>query len=179
MPRLLLSFLTALVFHALVVVLWAYKWSPQSTKVLNSSNKINLLSSHNALVKQVHPQRLSVTRAVPSLSQYSEKPYIGAIELGNNNTQSSMSSESDFIAASLTYTEPIYPKIAIKRGIEGIVKIRLRISLEGQVEATEILKSSEQESLDKAVLDSVPQWKFQKKESPYYVVKTVIFKLNN
>lgn len=53
---------------------------------------------------------------------------------------------------------PKYPELAKKAGIEGTVVVKVLIDLEGNVEATELLKSVE--VLDEAALEAARQFKF-------------------
>lgn len=79
------------------------------------------------------------------------------------------------------FKEPIYPKIGIKRNLEGEVKLRLKISAEGIPLESEILKSSTHESLDQAALVASKTWRFQKLPGNgyYFVEKIILFKLQN
>ncbi|WP_312522719.1 energy transducer TonB [Anaerospora sp.] len=53
-----------------------------------------------------------------------------------------------------------YPEEAKKQGVEGVVVIKVSVSEQGEVEHLEISKSSGNESLDQAAIDSVKQWRF-------------------
>lgn len=85
----------------------------------------------------------------------------------------------DFGASAVSYKEPIYPRQAIRRELEGTVRIRVKISPEGMPFNTEILKTSGHEILDKAATDAVSSWKFQVRGVFYFVEKNIVFKLQN
>ncbi len=56
--------------------------------------------------------------------------------------------------------EPVYPPEARRQGLEGNVKVRIRISDSGRVAAAEILRSSGHASLDRAALQAARCWRF-------------------
>ena len=56
---------------------------------------------------------------------------------------------------------PIYPRIAIKRGWEGVVVLRVEVLDDGSVGSIIILSSSGRKILDKSALKSVRTWKFK------------------
>lgn len=86
-------------------------------------------------------------------------------------------SGSGFDDSVTSFSEPIYPKLAIKRGLEGQVRLRVEVSAEGSPEKITILESSKHEILDRAALEGAKNWRFQKRSSPYAVEKNIIFKL--
>ncbi|MDD3925301.1 MAG: energy transducer TonB [bacterium] len=50
--------------------------------------------------------------------------------------------------------EPVYPPEARRRGLEGEVRVRVKITDSGRVEAAEVLRSSGHASMDKAALEA-------------------------
>jgi TonB family protein len=56
--------------------------------------------------------------------------------------------------------KPIYPKEAKEKGYEGEVVLRVEVLVNGRVGQIEIKKSSSYESLDRAALTAVKQWRF-------------------
>lgn len=55
---------------------------------------------------------------------------------------------------------PEYPRLAKKRGQQGLVLLRAKIDQKGEVEMVEILQSSGVKSLDNRALETVEQWLF-------------------
>lgn len=49
----------------------------------------------------------------------------------------------------------VYPAVAVRRGISGVVEVRFKIDAGGQPESTEILRSSGSDLLDQATLATV------------------------
>jgi len=56
--------------------------------------------------------------------------------------------------------KPVYPSLAIRRGIEGKVSLSVGVSSSGQVSKVSVSQSSGFEILDRAGIDAVKRWKF-------------------
>lgn len=56
--------------------------------------------------------------------------------------------------------KPVYPKMAIRRGLEGEVSLQVKISESGAVDAIFIEKASGYAILDEAAIASVRKWRF-------------------
>ena len=69
--------------------------------------------------------------------------------------------------------------MAIARGIEGNLKVKIKISPEGHSLETIILKSSGSEILDTAAVNAIKKWVFVKREIKtfYFVEKTIVFQI--
>ncbi|HDS16125.1 MAG TPA: energy transducer TonB [Proteobacteria bacterium] len=57
--------------------------------------------------------------------------------------------------------EPIYPFLARRRGIEGSVKIRFLVTRQGLVEGLEIIAAEPPGYFEKAVQETVANWRFE------------------
>jgi protein TonB len=55
---------------------------------------------------------------------------------------------------------PRYPQEAMRRGIGGTARVRVDVSVDGDVDATELAESSGDRTLDRAALDAVRRWRF-------------------
>jgi periplasmic protein TonB len=55
---------------------------------------------------------------------------------------------------------PKYPKLAKKRGQQGLVLLRAKVDKQGEVEMVEVIASSGVKSLDTRALETVEQWQF-------------------
>lgn len=95
--------------------------------------------------------------------------------------ESTGDSPLNFDSQIVTFTEPVYPRIAKLRGYEGSVTIRLKVTPEGIPVEPKILRSSGHESLDQSALEAALKWRFQKRSKPDFALvdKTVVFKLND
>ena len=58
------------------------------------------------------------------------------------------------------HTDPVYPRLARRRGWEGTVYLIARIAPEGEVIATAVTQSSGYELLDQAAQEAVGQWRY-------------------
>ncbi len=77
---------------------------------------------------------------------------------------------------------PVYPERAQRAGIEGIVMMRIRTDIEGNVDSIEVLRS-DSTILNQAAIAAVEQWKYQpvyKNGTPIPIVTivAVIFKFD-
>lgn len=79
--------------------------------------------------------------------------------------------------------EPVYPFLARRRGIEGSVKVRFFVTLSGRVTGLEIVKAEPVGFFEKAVRQTVSNWRFQPGMVAGIKVKTlvettIVFKLD-
>lgn len=144
------------------------------------------------------PQKLittstnSPTRIAPTATSDlgDEAPKASGVAMGSgtgagtgsgNGSGAGNGSESRFEESIVNFEEATYPIIALKRGIEGSLKVRLKISAEGIPVEIVVLKSSQHTILDEAALKVIPKWRFQKRTGQdfYYVEKTFVFKIKN
>jgi TonB family protein len=75
------------------------------------------------------------------------------------------------------YIPPEYPKLAIRKGIQGVVAITLDINKNGNVDEVEVSMSSNSSLLDESVIKAAKLWTFKTKHS-IKINKKVIFKLD-
>lgn len=134
-----------------------------STKTKGNSLKVKNSS------RTVHELNVTTSATSPSEPQGTGDTGQGSgVKEGNGFT---------FEDSAVSYAEPIYPKLAIKKGMQGNVFLRIKVSPEGVAEGVEILKSSGHETLDKAALEAISSWRFQKRNNAYFVEKNVLFQL--
>ena len=62
---------------------------------------------------------------------------------------------------------PEYPRLARKRGQQGLVLLRAKVDQQGEVQMVELIQSSGIKSLDKRALETVEKWQFY----PYTVAE--------
>lgn len=199
MPKISTSLAIAFAIHILIIVVSTFfiHKGPEPIFV-ETKNAINLQfgssSGGSSPKKSVSVSPMATTtssKTAPTL--VSSTPSATASEQ-SNGTQNGNGSGSgsgagagsgdgsgtyDFGNSAVSYREPTYPRLAIKRELQGSVRIRVKVSSEGKPTNTEILKSSGHELLDKAALEAVPYWQFQPKSLPYFVEKTIVFQLKN
>ncbi|MEJ2143292.1 MAG: energy transducer TonB, partial [Gammaproteobacteria bacterium] len=98
-------------------------------------------------------------------------------------------SASTFVQAdsrpyALDNPKPVYPSVARRRGMQGLVLLQVRVSEEGKVTGIHVVRSSGFRILDVVAVDSVKQWRFMPaRENDMTVTSTVQvpvrFSLNN
>lgn len=98
---------------------------------------------------------------------------------GNGAGSGNGSANYDFNTSAVSYKDPAYPRLAIKRELQGSVTVRVSVSAEGKPSNVEILKSSGHELLDRAATDAISEWKFLPRSAPYFVEKNITFQLKN
>lgn len=74
--------------------------------------------------------------------------------------------------------KPKYPSEAEAQHIQGRVKVRLRVALDGSVTDAEILVSEPPGVFDAAVLEAVRQYKFKKDGTTYQADQEIFFKID-
>jgi len=75
--------------------------------------------------------------------------------------------------------KPIYPREAEQQHIQGSVKVRLSVDLEGNVSDAQILSAEPPGVFDEAVLTAVRQYKFKKDATTYQADQLVVFKIDD
>ena len=91
--------------------------------------------------------------------------------------------EANFKANYGINPKPVYPPLAVNRGWEGKVLLRVSVSAEGTPLSVSIHQSSGHESLDDAAVEAVEKWKFipakkGEKAVPCNVIVPINFSLN-
>lgn len=89
-----------------------------------------------------------------------------------------------FDVAYLHNPKPPYPLLARRRGDEGRVVLRVQVSAAGLAEQVQLHRSSGNDSLDEAALNTVRNWRFvpaQRGDTPVAasVLVPITFKLEN
>jgi protein TonB len=88
-----------------------------------------------------------------------------------------VSEDSEELQKRATYAPaPAYPKIAIQAGIQGWVKLRVRVGKEGRVEVLKILQG--EPVLADAAIVAVKQWRYRQRlvgGKPVKVISEVSF----
>lgn len=77
---------------------------------------------------------------------------------------------------------PVYPRMALTRGIEGRVKVLFTITSDGRIADIQVLESSPPRMFDNAVRDAMEKWRFEPRVSGGRIVarqatKVFFFKL--
>jgi protein TonB len=75
--------------------------------------------------------------------------------------------------------KPIYPREAEDRHIQGRVKVRLSVDLEGNVTDVEVLSAEPPGVFEEAVLTAVRQYKFKRDGTTYRADQEIVFKIDD
>jgi TonB family protein len=175
----------ALGIHLIVIFVATYFFKQNEVSVsgfngdLNTKNAIEIKFTEAAKTQSnIKSRSLAKKVNLPM-------PFTSGSEGGSKSNQadniSNGNTQSNFAATILYFQEPIYPKLAIKRNLEGEVKLSLKISASGAPLEIQIIKSSGHALLDQASLEAANDWRFQKRlgSEHYTVEKTIVFKLKN
>jgi TonB family protein len=168
-----LSFPLAIAIHLIAFLLVAiFHDTPTETQFTETRNLIDMNFSTGATDSSGGKPKTKTTNAIE-------------ISTGPSGTTSGIASGSGegvgFESSVAYYKDPVYPKMAIRRGLEGKVLVRLKISNEGIPLETQIVSTSGHESLDQAAVLATKEWRFQKRsgQEHYFVEKNIIFQLKN
>ena len=200
------SFNLSLVFHAMIVVVISLFISKKENIEMIESKRFITMSlgsfgsapsgspakkseaSAHATKKTIESEkRVSLSNSVSATTVSQEAPVgITGTAASNGNglgTGSGVGAGSggaqDFNSSVLNYSEPIYPRMALRRGLEGSLRVRIKINSQGIPEETTLLKSSGFDILDNSAMEAIKRWVFVKRESVayYFVEKTIIFQI--
>lgn len=170
----------SLFIHVLIIVLV----KPQRLDSLSDVN-INFNSGKliiNAVLNGAPKHRLNHhPKNVPAQRDIIKGPSTKkAVTLPTKNVaKSTTPTTQNFEKSILTNLTPHYPRIALKRGWQGFVKIRLTIAADGKVTGIDIIEKNAHQLLVDSALKAARQWLF--KASPegrhYRVEKRIVFQL--
>ncbi|MCP4912543.1 MAG: energy transducer TonB [Oligoflexia bacterium] len=89
---------------------------------------------------------------------------------------------ASFESSILNYVEPDYPRVAIRRGITGVVVLELKVNHLGTVVEVLLAQSSGKEILDESALSASKQWKFKenltREGQLLSISKRIVYKIN-
>ena len=183
------SLAIAFVIHILILSLSTFLVDNEPLPfLLDARNTIslNMGPAGNGITKKTSPDRITPTQSITAsqgvISSGGPADGTGSTSLTGVATGTGTGSGEgtyDFGTSAVSYKEPVYPRQAIRRELEGTVRIKVKVSPEGMPANTEILKTSGYDILDKAATDAVSSWKFQARGDFYFVEKSIVFKLKN
>jgi len=114
----------------------------------------------------------------------SAQPVVDSRPTENTTPKAETYTEANFKANYGTNPKPNYPSLAVNRGWEGKVLLRVNVSADGLSLSVAVHESSGHESLDEAAVEAVEKWKFipakkGDKAVPCTVIVPINFTLNN
>ena len=189
MPKIRTSLAISFIIHAFIISVVLFLINKRPTPLLVNTNKsINVhfgsirgLQSPKIYASKSNFKSINSSGLSSVVDSTSNELTHSTSENGNSSGEKNFNGEDsyNFEDLAVSYKEPVYPRLAIKRELQGTVKIRVKVSIDGKPIKTDILKSSGHDILDQAALDAVFYWQFQMKDVSYFVEKTIIFQLKN
>lgn len=182
MPKISYSLAIAFAFHILIFAVSTYFVDKEPLPFLIDSKSIinNVQLGHNPAHSSLTVENVKSQVKSVSPNLYSSSGSESASEGGSPEGESGNGNSSyDFTTSAVSYKEPIYPRLAIKRELQGDVSVKVTVSSEGKPTNIEILKSSGHDLLDRAAIDAMAGWRFLPRPTSYFVEKNIVFKLKN
>jgi TonB family protein len=198
------SFPCSLLLHALVLGILGYSFSSDYTQTEmimlgaaggNSGGpaRSTIQATYTGVKpKVVKEKKVSKTSSTKPIAKEEVKPVAeqestlvegSGVGNGVGSGVGDGSGVHSFDNAVVNFREPVYPRQAIRRGIEGILKVRIKVNPEGVPQQVELVKSSGHSILDQSALDAIPTWRFKKAMalnlSHYWVEKTIAFQIKD
>lgn len=107
----------------------------------------------------------ALTLAIPDVDPLvlpSEATAQGSASAGSDTSPRGVISanEADRPPRELSNAQPTYPRVALRRGIEGVVDLQLLIDVSGRVQRLEVVRVVGHESFRKAVMEVARRWRF-------------------
>jgi TonB family protein len=102
---------------------------------------------------EISDEEAAALRAQNEQTTQSAQPSAAALDTGNALRES----DPRPVAGN---PKPVYPRLAIRRGLEGEVSLAVSVSASGEVSGISISKPSGSKLLDQAALKAVRQWQF-------------------
>lgn len=188
MPKTSYSLAIAFVIHILILSLSTFLVDNEPLPFLldtRSTISLNMGPAGNGITKKTSSARTTPTQSIDA-SQEGVSSGAAYIDGARSTSLTAVGTGAgsgegtyDFGTSAVSYKEPVYPRQAIRRELEGTVRIKVKVSPEGMPANTEVLKTSGYDILDKAATDAVSSWKFQARGDFYFVEKSIVFKLKN
>lgn len=195
-----LPFFIALILHLIVLSFFLEKprelvypdvTSPKSGIQFNLKNnfKINYIGKTNfpsnkpIATKSIDLKTEAVKKSETNQtngSNLASTTFSASAGAGSGTTSNAGSGSGTSMASSdfISYEEPIYPKIAREKNIQGKFSLKIYFQADGSVEKIEFLESTGSKILEESISKSIKKWKV-KTNSPFSIVKKFEFKLNN
>lgn len=205
MPSIIKSFQYSVLFHLLLGALFILSVSNVDTtkyQSIQNSISINLVGMKAGRLSGVlgnrenkaisNPEKKHISKTSKVSTDASSGPSDNLKSTGGTSADTSLAKgsgsgsggggggSSDFNESILNYFEPQYPKAAIRRGLQGELKVKILVGIQGVPLETQIIQSSGHKILDDSALEAVRKWVFKTKaNNTYYVIKTIIFQIKN
>jgi TonB family protein len=146
---------------------------------LGNGPEVSYRKGHSREAKLNLPYEKSATKIKSASENGSSTTSTTDYESVTGSGGGSRGDSYDFATFAVRYKDPIYPRLAIKRELQGNVTVKVSVTAEGNPSNIEILKSSGHDLLDRAAIDAMSGWRFLPRTAPYFVEKNIVFQLKN
>lgn len=148
-------------------------------------DQVKVANSRDPLLERAAIEAVKQWRYEPYYSKGIRYPILFTVTVrfqlshGEGSTGREKGDNSPLLRPELIYqVEPVYPERARRAGIEGIVMMRVRTDIKGNVISVEVVRS-DSTFLNQAAIDAVEQWKYKpmyRNGIPTPIVTTVAVK---
>lgn len=141
-------------------------------------------NNHQLSQSQKKPSKLANSASANTVQQFNgPQSAKGSSSLKNRPQQDSSFVPPSFQAAYLHNPAPAYPRVSKRRGEQGQVLLRVRVTPQGRAATVEIKQSSGSVRLDQSAQQTVRQWRFHPAQEngqavSAWVIVPITFKLN-
>ena len=159
------ALLLSILIHAGVIF---YRYSVERELVVSNPQSTSMTVTVSSIVK-------------PTPIKKTTKKVVAPIE--KKQTQAPSETQQTYVAdANTDYAPaPIYPKLALRRGLQGQVKLRLGINGNGVPVLIDLIESSGHEILDQAAIFALKKWRFlattKQEDISFWTEKVIEFQL--
>jgi len=167
----------ALLIHSLLWINWSVDKNTTVAEIPDWFN-VKLIAgiepaekkTEKTEVKKLKSKTAPLKEILPHKNDVSEK-------VKNKNVKKA--SATTFVAADsqpymLENPKPVYPTVARRRGMQGIVLLKVEVNSKGHVENITILQTSGYKVLDRSAVNSVEHWRFIPAKRGDDVVSSVV-----
>ncbi len=131
---------------------------------IDASRPIEEVEEVKEVVKQeVKPVKTFAEKIAKKVEKKKVKQVTSVQRKTSNNNGSEKSTVTPILSVNdyVKTVAPIYPKMAIRRGVEGKVMVKVKVGANGKPRLVSIKSSSGDKSLDKSALAAVSKWDFK------------------
>ena len=168
--------IAALIVHVLLFISWQSNHKTNAAAVPQWVN-VKLVAYFETDNKKISPTKKLKKKLPNNKIIEKRKADVKSVKKDNittNKIEKYTAKETTFIKADsrpykLKNPKPVYPSAARRRGMQGVVLLKVKINKKGFVEYVNIEKTSGFRVLDQSAVSSISQWRFipAKKENEF------------
>ncbi len=120
--------------------IWTYPAALKPVQILNESQRI-VFNAMPGLAAPVHPAVAALHTAIPVMQALSAPSHAGGTVIAQHS--------------------PVYPSIALERGVEGSATVAFTLTPEGRITAMHVIHVTGSRLFGQAAMDALRQWKIE------------------